>query len=97
MFFLGYETQRKISVVADTKTLDFIMSGNVYQLDAVEIKSIFIKSSRSMVVGGEEGGVAKTINHGQDTLFFLQWQPSVTTSNDAGSRCRLHFHENQRC
>lgn len=83
--FLGYETQRKSVLLPDTKTLDFIMSGNVYQLDAVEIKSNIHKITPFN--GGREvkKEELQAINHGQDIPILLQWQPSVTTTSDAGA------------
>jgi len=83
--FLGYETQRKSVSLPDTKTLDFIMSGNVYQLDAVEIKSNIHKITPFN--GGREvkKEELQAINHGQDIPILLQWQPSVTTTSDAGA------------
>lgn len=83
--YLGYETQRKSIVFPDVNDLDFTMAGNVYQLDAVEIKSNIQKITPFN--GGREvkKEELQAINHGQDIPILLQWQPSVTTTSDAGA------------
>ncbi|MBK8699656.1 MAG: TonB-dependent receptor [Saprospiraceae bacterium] len=83
--YLGYETVSQLIGLAKNQKLDLVMRGNIYQLDEVEIRSNVNKLSAfpaSREVKAEE---LRDQNFGQDVPVLLQWQPSVTTSTDAGA------------
>ncbi len=83
--FLGYETISQSIRFPEDKIVNFVMRGNIYRLDEVEIKSNVHKLTPfngSKEVTKEE---IAPINHGQDVPVLLQWQPSVTTTTDAGA------------
>ncbi len=83
--YLGYETVVLPLLWPEQSALDFILKGNIYHLDEVEIKSNIHKITPFN--GGSEISKEQleVINHGQDIPVLLQWQPSVTINTDAGA------------
>lgn len=83
--YLGYETMVLPLLWPEQTNLDFVLSGYIYRLDEVEIKSNIHKITPfngGSVVEQEE---LNAINYGQDVPVLLQWQPSVTINTDAGA------------
>lgn len=83
--YLGYETLVLTLQWPEQQKLDFVLSGYLYHLDEVEIKSNIHKITPFNGGGEVSKEDLERINHGQDVPILLQWQPSVTTNSDAGA------------
>ncbi|MBK7222891.1 MAG: TonB-dependent receptor [Saprospiraceae bacterium] len=83
--YLGYETVVLPLIWPEESNLDFVLSGYIYHLDEVEIKSNIHKITPFNGGSEVEKEELKVINHGQDVPVLLQWQPSVTINTDAGA------------
>ncbi len=83
--FLGYHTQKKEVTINRNTIVDFVMTGNLFNLQEIEISSNRNKLTTfpsGTFLNKEE---LNKENLGQDIPALLQWQPSVTTTSDAGN------------
>ena len=83
--YLGYETLKVLIVVNENSEYNFTMTGNLYNLDEVEINSTKLKLLEFTGTNTIKREDFKNENLGQDVPAMLQMQASVVTTSDAGA------------
>lgn len=83
--FLGYNTMKKEVTINGDVEVDFTMTGQLFNLPQVEIKSNVNKLTSFPATSEVSKETLRKDNLGQDVPILLQWLPSVTTTSDAGA------------
>jgi len=83
--FIGYQPVMERIEVRSSVVKDIVMTGEIYNLDQIEIGANRVKQGDPFVsenLGSKE--LAKE-NYGVDVPFVLQWLPSLQVTSDAGT------------
>jgi len=83
--YLGYNALEKEIDIIDDYEFDLVMSGSIFELDKIEIKSSVAKESSPFAYTNFTHEEIQRNNLGQDMPVLLQHSPSAVMTSDAGA------------
>ncbi len=83
--FIGYRANSDLIKVSDNYTTKIILTGEIFNLDAVEILSNRVGKSGPFTRQNLNKSQLQKENIGTDVPFLLQWTPSMVVTSDAGT------------
>ncbi len=83
--FIGYQGVRKNIEINSDLSLDIVLSGEIFQLDAIEIQANRVGSNSPFTATNMDKSQLQKENLGTDVPYILQWTPSMVVTSDAGT------------